>query len=171
MNARPVIRALVGLSVAALVLTGCEAQIEAAGEPGDTQVVVGRSSAGLTVEAPEWRPPETLVYLCPVAPTRTATSMFDAGTIVLPPDCRSFGRVDSSRGLTTTLGFGQLDAAARPVFAAAPAWYLVLIGLRGGAADRVYRTSIQPIAIDPAITPGPAAPSPATPSATSSAST
>ena len=118
MTLRPFRRALVGLGLVAFVLTGCEAQLEAAGEPGDTQVLVGRTSAGLTVEAPEWRPPQTLIYLCPVAPTRTATSMFDAGTIVLPPDCRGFGKVDSSQGLTTALASASstrsLGRSSRP---------------------------------------------------------
>jgi hypothetical protein len=153
--------ALAGLAaLAALVLGGCEAQLEAAAEPGDTQVLVGRSSAGLTVEAPEWRPPQTLIYLCPTAPTRTATSIADAGTIVLGPDCRSFGKVDSSGGLTANLGFGTLDARQRPIFAAAPEWYLVLIEVRRATTDRVFRTAVQPIAIDPSITPGPPEPTP-----------
>jgi len=154
------VRAVVATGLLATLLTGCEAQLDAVSEPGDTRVLVGRSSAGLTVEAPEWRPPQTLIYLCPTLPTKTATSIFEAGTIVLGPDCRSFGTVDSSQGLSAQLGFGTIDAAGRPIFATAPEWYLVLIGLRGGTTDRVYRTAVQPIAIDPAITPGPPQPSP-----------
>lgn len=160
------------LLTVAVILSGCQAQLDAAGEPGDTQVIVGRSSSGLTVEAPAWRPPQTLIELCPVAPTTTFASAVDAGTLTLSPDCRSYGTVDTTKGLTARLDFAALDAGRRARFEAATTWYLLLIGVRGGSTDRVFRTAVQPVAIDPAITPGPSDPPtgapPATPAGSSS---
>jgi hypothetical protein len=149
--------------LASAALAGCQAQIDAAGEPGDTQVLVSRSGTGLDVTAPEWRPPRTLVYLCPAAPTKTVAGLVDAGTISLAPECVTFGLVDTSRGLAVTLGYGTIDATRRPAFESAPDWHLVLIGIRDGAADRVFRTAISPVPIDPSITPGPAQPMPSGP--------
>ncbi|MEO8228566.1 MAG: hypothetical protein ABI628_02260 [Chloroflexota bacterium] len=146
--------------LATATLAGCQAQIDAAGEPGDTQVLVSRSSSALTVSASEWRPPRTLVYLCPVAPTRTVAGLVDAGSISLSVDCVAYGLIDTARGLETTLGFGTIDATRRPVFESAPDWHLVLIGIKDGAADQVFRTAISAVAIDPSITPGPAQPAP-----------
>lgn len=152
---------LLGLLVVALV--GCQAQLDAAGELGDTQLIVGRDPTGLSLESPEWRSPQTIVYLCPTAPTKTFATLADAGTVSLSADCRSYGKLDTTQGLHATLGFGALDATRRQRFEAAPAWYVVLIGVRDGGVDRVYRTAVKPIAIDPGITPGPA--DPASPSA------
>lgn len=154
------VRGLASITLGAAVLAGCQAQIDAAGEPGDTQVLVARSSSGLTVSAPEWRPPRTLVYLCPVAPTKTVAGLVDAGSISLSVDCVNYGLIDTGRGLETTLGYGTIDATRRPTFESAPDWHLVLIGIRDGAADQVFRTAISPVAIDPSITPGPAQPRP-----------
>jgi hypothetical protein len=151
---------LASVVLAAAALAGCQAQIDAAGEPGDTQVLVSRSSSALTVSAPQWRPPLTLVYLCPVAPTKTVAGLVDAGSISLSVDCVTYGLIDSGRGLETTLGYGTIDAARRAIFESAPDWHLVLIGIRDGAADQVFRTAISPVAIDPSITPGPAQPVP-----------
>jgi hypothetical protein len=142
--------------LAGVALVGCQAQIDAAGEPGDTRVLVSRSSSGLAVSAPEWRPPQTLIYLCPTAPIKTVAGLVDAGTISLSADCVTYGLIDTSRGLETTLGYGTIDATRRPTFESAPDWHLVLIGVRDGAADRVFRTAISPVPIDPSITPGPA---------------
>ncbi|MEA2535994.1 MAG: hypothetical protein QOF11_228 [Chloroflexota bacterium] len=153
-NVRPA-GPLGAILLAGAVLTGCQAQIDAAGEPGDTRVLVSRSSTALTVSAPEWRPPRTLVYLCPTAPTKTVAGLVDAGTITLPADCVAYGLIDTSRGLDTVLGYGTIDAARRPAFDSAPEWHLVLIGIRDGAADRVFRTAISPVQIDPSLTPGP----------------
>lgn len=152
---------------AAVVLVGCQAQIDAAGEPGDTQVLVSRSSSGLTVTAPLWRPPQTLVYLCPVAPTKTVAGLVDAGSISLSADCVTYGLIDTSNGLETTLGYGTIDAVRRPTFEAAPDWHLVLIGIRDRAADRVFRTAISAVPIDPSITPGPHQPVPSAPAPSS----
>lgn len=149
--------AVLGLLVLSLV--GCQAQLDAAAEPGDTQLIVGRDSTGLSLESPEWRPPETIVYLCPTAPTKTFATLADAGTISLSADCRSYGKLDTAQGLHTTLGFGALDASRRQRFEAAPQWYVVLVGVRDGNVDRVFRTSVKPVPIDPGITPGPAEPS------------
>lgn len=154
---------LASIVAAGAVLAGCQAQIDAAGEPGDTRVLVSRSSSALVISAPEWRPPRTLVYLCPAAPTKTVVGLVDAGTISLPADCVSYGLIDTARGLETTLGYGTIDAARRPTFESAPDWHLVLIGIRDGAADRVFRTAISPVPIDPSITPGPAQPLPSAP--------
>jgi hypothetical protein len=161
---------LASIAAAGAVLAGCQAQIDAAGEPGDTRVLVSRSSSALVISAPEWRPPQTLVYLCPTAPTKTVVGLVDAGTISLSADCVTYGLVDTARGLETTLGYGTIDAARRPIFDSAPDWHLVLIGIRDGAADRVFRTAISPVPIDPSITPGPAQPLPSTPSPGSSPS-
>ena len=92
-------RRLAWILGAAIVLAGCQAQIDAAGEPGDTQVLVSRSSIGLAVTAPLWRPPQTLVYLCPVAPTKTVAGLVDAGSISLSPDCVTYGLIDTNNGL------------------------------------------------------------------------
>jgi len=165
---RPV-RILLGAAALAIALGGCQAQLDAAVEPGDTQVLVGRGPAGLTVEAPEWRPPQTIVYLCPAAPTKTFEALGDAGTISLSPDCRSYGTFDTGRGLTASLGFGALDARRRARFEAVPEWHLVLIGVRDGAVDRVFRTAVKATAIDPAITPGPSDPPSAAPGPSGSA--
>jgi hypothetical protein len=154
------VRRLASILVAAAALAGCQAQIDAAGEPGDTQVLVSRSGSALTVSAPQWRPPRTLVYLCPVAPTKTVAGLVDAGSISLSVDCVTYGLIDTRRGLETTLGYGTIDAARRAIFESAPDWHLVLIGIRDGAADQVFRTAISPVAIDPSITPGPAQPVP-----------
>lgn len=151
-------RTLLGAAFLALALGGCQAQLDAALEPGDTQVIVGRRATGLTVEAPEWRPPETIVYLCPEAPTKTFEALADAGTISLSPDCRSYGTFDTGRGLTAELGYGALDAARRGRFEAASEWHLVLIGVRNGAVDQVFQTVVKASPIDPAITPGPSDP-------------
>ena len=157
MRSGPLVRAAV-LAAAVLVLgVGCEAQLQAVSEPGATQVIVGSAPSGLTVEAPTWNPATTLVYLCPVAPNRTATDLADAGTIQLDPACQSYGTKDSSHGLKTALGFGALDAGRRAVFEAAPKWYLVLIGLWPGGPT-VFQTVVKPVAIDPGITPGPSDP-------------
>jgi hypothetical protein len=153
-------RRLASIVLAAAALAGCQAQIDAAGEPGDTQVLVSRSSSALTVSAPEWRPPRTLVYLCPVAPTKTVAGLVDAGSISLSGDCVSYGLIESGGGLETSLGYGTIDADRRAIFESAPDWHLVLIGIRDGAADQVFRTAISPVAIDPSITPGPAQPRP-----------
>jgi hypothetical protein len=160
---RRIVRRLASMLLAGVAVAGCQAQIDAAGEPGDTQVLVSRSSSGLTVSAPEWRPPQTLVYLCPTAPIKTVAGLVDAGTISLSADCVTYGLIDSSRGLETTLGYGTIDATRRPTFESAPDWHLVLIGVRDGAADRVFRTAISPVPIDPSITPGPAQPVPSGP--------
>lgn len=160
---RRIVLRLGAILLAGAALAGCQAQIDAAGEPGDTQVLVSRSSSGLAVSAPEWRPPRTLVYLCPTAPTKTVAGLVDAGTISLSSDCVTYGLIDTSRGLETTLGYGTIDAARRPTFESAPDWHLVLIGIRGGAAERVFRTAISPVPIDPSITPGPAQPVPSGP--------
>ncbi len=158
---------LAPILVAGFVLAGCQAQIDAAGEPGDTQVLVSRSGSGLAISAPEWRPPRTLVYLCPAAPTKTVVGLVDAGTISLPADCVTYGLFDTAQGLEATLGYGTIDAARRPAFDSAPDWHLVLIGIKEGAADRVFRTAISPIPIDPSITPGPAQPLPPGPASPS----
>ena len=158
---------LLWILLAAGVLAGCQAQIDAAGEPGDTQVLVSRSSSALTVTAPLWRPPQTLVYLCPVAPIKTVAGLVDAGSILLSADCVAYGLIDTSGGLETELGYGTIDAARRPTFESAPDWHLVLIGIRDGAADRVFRTAISAVAIDPSITPGPDQPVPSGPAPSS----
>jgi hypothetical protein len=160
---RRIVGRLASMLLAGVAVAGCQAQIDAAGEPGDTQVLVSRSSSGLTVSAPEWRPPQTLVYLCPTAPIKTVAGLVDAGTISLSADCVTYGLIDTSRGLETTLGYGTIDATRRPTFESAPDWHLVLIGVRDGAADRVFRTAISPVPIDPSITPGPAQPVPSGP--------
>jgi hypothetical protein len=150
------------LAVGALVAAGCEAQLQAVSEPGATQVIVGSRPDGLTVEAPTWNPATTIVYLCPVAPSKTASDLADAGTIQLDETCQSYGRKDSSHGLTTALPFGRLDATRRAALEASPQWYLVLIGLWPNGPT-VFQTAVRPVAIDPAITPGPTdPPSPAT---------
>jgi hypothetical protein len=101
-----------------------------------------------------------LIYLCPAAPTKTVVGLVDAGTISLSADCVAYGLTDTSRGLETTLGYGTIDATRRPTFDSAPDWHLVLIGVRDGAADQVFRTAISAVPIDPSITPGPAQPVP-----------
>lgn len=160
--------AIAGLLAAAiLVSAGCEAQLQAVSEPGDTQVIVGSRPDGLTVEAPTWNPATTIVYLCPVAPAKTASGLADAGTIELDATCQSYGTKDTSHGLTASLGFGRLDAARRAAFEASPQWYLVLVGL-WPSGPTVFRSAVRPVAIDPAITPGPSdPPSPATSAAPS----
>lgn len=150
--------AVIGLLAAgALLATGCEAQLQAVSEPGATQVIVGTRPDGLTVEAPTWNPATTIVYLCPVAPTKTASDLADAGTIQLDATCQSYGQKDSSHGLVTALGFGRLDATRRAALEASPQWYLVLIGL-WPSGPTVFQTAVRPVAIDPAITPGPSDP-------------
>ncbi len=145
------------LAAATFVATGCEAQLQAVSEPGATQVIVGTRPDGLTVEAPTWNPATTIVYLCPVAPTKTASDLADAGTIQLDESCQSYGRKDSSHGLVTALGFGRLDATRRAALEASPQWYLVLIGL-WPSGPTVFQTAVRPVTIDPAITPGPSDP-------------
>lgn len=162
MNTARLARLLSAL-LGAAILAGCQAQIDAGGEPGDTRVLVSSSSSALVVSAPEWRPPQTLIYLCPAAPTKTFAGLVDAGTISLSADCVTYGLIDTSRGLETTLGYGTIDATRRPTFETAPDWHLVLIGVRDGAADQVFQTAIGAVPIDPSITPGPAQ---AVPSAT-----
>ena len=99
---------------------------------------------------PQWRPPQTLIYLCPAAPTQaTFAGLVDAGTISLSADCVTYGLIDTSRGLETTLGYGTIDATRRPTFESAPDWHLVLIGVRDGAADQVFRTAIGAVPIRP----------------------
>ena len=85
--------------------------------------------------------------------------LVDAGTISLSADC-----VRSNRGRLRPSA-GTIDATRRPTFESAPDWHLVLIGVRDGAADRVFRTAISPVPIDPSITPGPAQPVPSGPPA------
>ena len=77
-------------------------------------VLVSSSSSALVISAPEWRPPRTLVYLCPAAPTKTVVGLVDAGTISLSADCVAYGLIDTGRGLETTLGYGnyRCDPAA-----------------------------------------------------------
>ncbi|MDP9482305.1 MAG: hypothetical protein M3P84_03685 [Chloroflexota bacterium] len=167
---RPSARRLAFVAVAGAALAGCQAQIDAAGEPGDTQVLVSRSSSALVVSAPQWRPPRTLVYLCPVAPIKTVAGLEDAGSISLSVDCVTYGLIETGRGLEATFGYGTIDAARRPIFESAPDWHLVLIGIRDGAADQVFRTAISPVPIDPSITPGPAQPRPSGPATSPSPS-
>lgn len=151
-------RVLLAAAALALALAGCQAQLDAAIEPGDTQVLVGRGPGGLTVEAPEWRPPETIAWLCSAPPPKVFEARGAVGAIPVPPDCRAYGPFESSHGLAAGLGFGSLDAARRALFEAAPEWHLVLLGVRDGDVDRVFRTVVRATAIDPAITPGPGNP-------------
>ena len=151
-------RVLLAAAALALALAGCQAQLDAAIEPGDTQVLVGRGPGGLTVEAPEWRPPSTIAWLCPAPPPKVFEARGAVGAIPVPSDCRAYGPFDSSRGLAASLRFGSLDAARRALFEAAPEWHLVLLGVRDGDVDRVFRTVVRATAIDPAITPGPGDP-------------
>jgi len=151
-------RVLLAAAALAIALAGCQAQLDAAIEPGDTQVLVGRGPGGLTVEAPEWRPPGTVAWLCPAPPPNVFEARGPLAAIPVPPDCRAYGPFDSSRGLAASLRFGSLDAARRALFEAAPEWHLVLLGVRDGDVERVFRTVVGATAIDPAITPGPGDP-------------
>ncbi len=148
-------RVLLAGAALALALAGCQAQLDAAIEPGDTQVLVGRAPGGLTVEAPEWRPPSTIAWLCSAPPPNVFEARGAVGAIPVPADCRAYGPFESGRGLTAGLGFGSLDAARRALFEAAPEWHLVLLGIRDGDVERVFRTVVTATAIDPAITPAP----------------
>ena len=92
-------------------------------------------------------------YLCGRTDTKTFAGLaVGLRHYLCPPDCVTYGLIDTSRGLETTLGYGTIDAARRPAFESAPDWHLVLIGIRDGAADRL-RTAIGAVPIDPSITP------------------
>lgn len=101
-----------------------------------------RHADGLKVESETWVSARTRVYLCPVAPERTASGPGDPGQIRIDESCHDYGDVEAPFGLKADLRFGDLSDAERATFEGAPEWHLLLISL-DPARPVVYETIVR----------------------------
>ena len=136
------------------------AQLQAVSEPGATQVIVGtppgRPDRGGTRPGTRRRRSSTSARS---PPSKTASRpRRSPGRSSWTRACQSYGRKDSSHGLTTALG---VRAARRDPAGGARGQPAVVPGASSGlwpSGPTGFQTAVRPVAIDPAITPGPSDP-------------
>jgi hypothetical protein len=136
-----VARAVVALSIAALVVAGCRLPDNALDGPLAVPLRINATPQAIEVDAPTWYADETAIYLCPAEPPPLPEPGPERVGWTPGPACHDFGRVASPDGLETTLLLSALTDEELAPFADARDWFILLVEVDGDRAVTAIHSS------------------------------
>jgi hypothetical protein len=134
-------RFLVALGIGALFTAGCRIPDNALDGPIVVPLRITADATSVEVDAPTWFASQTAVYLCPDEPDQLPEPGPRRVGWRPATGCQDFGRRPTADGLQATLDLENLGAGARPSFASAATWYVLLVKVEGDRATAAIHSA------------------------------